>query len=71
MQPCTSWLSGLSPRGQALVEVCFMLVQVKLQRLQQEYANAQNEIKTTRRSAAVDIQGLHQLANTKINQLQV
>lgn len=48
-----------------------MLTQVKLQRLQQEYTNAQLEIKQTKQSAAVDIQDLHQLASTKISQLQV
>lgn len=52
-------------------EVDFWLMQVKLQRLQQEYVSAQAELKRTRQSAAVDIQNLHQLADSKISQLQV
>lgn len=54
-----------------LLKPTLVLTQVKLQRLQQEYANAQLEVKKTRQSAAVDIQDLHQLASTKISQLQV
>ncbi len=46
-------------------------MQVKLQRLQQEYASAQEDVAKTRQSAAGDIKDLHKLAHTKVHQMQV